>query len=138
MNESEVLTILTAAHLRVQAAFNDTARRFGLSSPGTGRIISLLFQAPRKGLMCSEIQSKLTTHHPDVTRLINGLVKKRFVVREPSEQDRRVVRITLTPEGRKAFRRLNGSMSYLYKRLLRSLSPAEISRLGKLLGKVAQ
>ena len=49
--------------------------------------------------------SQETRHHSRVsfTTSVNSLVNKKYVVRERSESDRRVVYIRLTEKGRKAF-----------------------------------
>lgn len=52
----------------------------------------------------SVIAKRLNITAGSLTTSMNNLVKKRYVTRERSEEDRRVVYINLTPKGEKAFK----------------------------------
>ena len=50
-------------------------------------------------LPSSEIGSRMIARDPDVTRLVDGLVKRGLVDRQRSETDRRVVEVGISPKG---------------------------------------
>lgn len=57
-------------------------------------------EEPRK---MSEVAKKLAVTQGTLTTTITGLEKKGYVVRDRSESDKRVVYVTLTERGKKAF-----------------------------------
>ncbi|MFI3209266.1 MAG: MarR family transcriptional regulator [Eubacteriales bacterium] len=59
---------------------------------------------PEEGNNMSTIAKKLNITVGSLTTAMNGLVNKKYVTRERSEVDRRVVYIQLTDKGKKAFR----------------------------------
>ncbi len=58
---------------------------------------------PESGNNMSTIAKKLNITVGSLTTSMNSLVNKKYVVRERSEQDRRVVYVQLTEKGKKAF-----------------------------------
>lgn len=58
---------------------------------------------PDEGNNMTTIAKKLNITVGSLTTAMNSLVNKKYVVRERSEQDRRVVYIQLTQKGKKAF-----------------------------------
>lgn len=57
-----------------------------------------------RGQTMSAIAKKLNITAGSLTTSMNSLVKKQYVVRERSEEDRRVVYISLTAKGKRAYR----------------------------------
>jgi len=64
-----------------------------------------------------------------MTESINRLVKLGVVARIPDEQDRRVVRIQLTPKGHKTFKQQVCHNQEIFVKLLESLSETDQRRL---------
>ena len=50
-----------------------------------------------------ELKRKILVSNPDVTRLLDRLVKKGYVLRETCSENRRKIDISLTPRGSKLF-----------------------------------
>ena len=98
-------------------------------------IMRILRGAGRDGLPCTEIGRRMITREPDVTRMIDRLVKRGYVSRQHSEEDRRVVIQTLTPAGRKMLSTLDGPMRGVGEGQLAHMSVAELKRLNDLLVK---
>lgn len=63
------------------------------------RILRGAATTPDGGLPCSEIGTRLITHDPDVTRLLDRLEKRGLIQRARSGADRRVVLVRITPDG---------------------------------------
>jgi DNA-binding MarR family transcriptional regulator len=51
----------------------------------------------------SELKNKILVSNPDVTRLLDRLVKKGYVLRETCPENRRKIDISLTDSGRELF-----------------------------------
>lgn len=67
------------------------------------------------------------------TRLLDRLERKGLCRRERSKQDRRVVLLSLTPEGRKAAQRVPQVLSAVHNEALSGFSPEEWETLKSLL-----
>ncbi len=81
--------------------FLPIARELGLRPPAFGTL--RLLDEPRT---MSEIAAVLHCDNSNVTGIVDGLEERGLVVRQPSEEDRRVKLIALTAEGRRVRARL--------------------------------
>lgn len=90
------------------------------------------------GLACSHIGERMVTRDPDVTRLVDKLLRLGLVQRHRSDQDRRVVLISITDEGRDLLARLDGPVRDLNKQALGHLTRDELAELNRLLVKARQ
>ncbi|MHC4829706.1 MAG: MarR family winged helix-turn-helix transcriptional regulator [Planctomycetota bacterium] len=88
----------------VAAAQKAALREFELS-PAQFNVLRILAGAGPDGHRVAGIGERLVTREPDVTRLVDGLKRRELVDRTRSEEDRRVVRVTITPAGRKLMQR---------------------------------
>jgi DNA-binding MarR family transcriptional regulator len=68
-------------------------------TPAQYNTLRILRGVGEGGLACGEIGERLVSPGPDVTRLLDRLEKGRLISRWRDEQDRRVVRACITPEG---------------------------------------
>ena len=98
----------------------------------------------QSGLRMSQVQVLLRLGHQDsltagelaraighdpgaLTRLVDQLVKRQLVERHPHETDRRVLRITLTAQGRGTYRMLHGLRLQVMERMLHDFEEDERS-----------
>lgn len=84
----------------------------------------------------STIAQKISVTPGSLSTAMNSLVRKHYVERKRSETDRRVVNITLTEKGRKAFNHHKEFHDEMTRAALQSLSEEEIRALVKSLGKL--
>lgn len=63
----------------------------------------ILFEADPEPVSARDIKAKILVSNPDVTRLLDRLVKKGYVLRETCPENRRKIDISLTDSGRKLF-----------------------------------
>ena len=70
-----------------------------------------------------------------MTRLLDRLEKKGFIVRTRSDADRRMVKLELTPQGHEAARQLPGLGAAVLNEQLRGFSAADLATLTSLLGR---
>lgn len=90
-----------------------------------------LFLEP--GHTVATLARDLETDPPAVTRALDRLQAKGLVERERSNEDRRVVKLVLTAEGRKVARRVPDVLSQIYNGHLSDFSHAEWQMLVQLL-----
>jgi DNA-binding MarR family transcriptional regulator len=71
---------------------------------------------------CGDICDRLVTYEPDLTRLLDKLVRQGLVMRERDEEDRRVVRSRITRKGLELLAGLDDTID--------SVTRARLQRLG--------
>lgn len=76
-------------------------------------------------LSMSEVGRALSVNLSTLTRLVDKLVEKNLVARSPDPDDRRVVRITLTPQGRQARQILEEKRRRRVESFLRQMTSEE-------------
>lgn len=91
-------------------------------------VLRILRGAGEAGLLAGEIGERLIARSPDVTRLIDRLEKRGLVRRRRDPQDRRAVRVGITPAGRDTLDCLNAAASSIHEPFS-SLSKTELSAL---------
>jgi DNA-binding MarR family transcriptional regulator len=88
-------------------------------------------------LSLSELSRKIAATNSTVTGIVDRMVASGLVVREQSEDDRRVWRIRATADGRALARRIDVAPWDLLRNALAALPPAELDQLIRTLHKVA-
>lgn len=86
----------------------------------------------------SQIAKKLDITVGSLTTSMNGLVKKTYVTRERSEEDRRIVTIRLTEKGERAYRHHALFHEKMANAALGSLTEKEIPAVTKTLASLAE
>jgi DNA-binding MarR family transcriptional regulator len=92
-------------------------------------VLRILRGAGPCGLLAGEVAERLITRNPDVTRLIDRLEKRGLVERFRDADDRRAVRIHITPDGLERIAPLD---QHARSALVESLTPLGPERLSAL------
>src|SRR5258708_19957842 len=58
-----------------------------------------ILRGAREGLPCGEIANRMITRDPDITRLLDRMEKRGLISRCREAKDRRMVMVSITPEG---------------------------------------
>ena len=77
----------------------------------------------------------MVTHEPDVTRLLDRMEARGLVSRERGFEDRRLVHVRITEDGRKLVDSLDEPVNALHRAQLGHLLPEELDALNELLEK---
>ena len=85
---------------------------------------------------CSDIGERLLDRTPDVTRLLARLEAAGLIHRTRARHDRRVVEVTITPEGLDLLAEIDAPLNEAIDRAGRHLSAAEHAELSRLLEKL--
>ena len=101
-------------------------------SPAQYNVLRILRGAP-EGLPCGEIAKRMTTHDPDVTRLLDRMEKRDLISRARESRDRRVVVTRITHEGLKLVNGLDEPVQKIHRKLLGHLGNKGLRRLRELL-----
>lgn len=107
------------------------AREFGLTGPQL-TVIKILEQLG--DLSLSSLSSRIKAKNSTVTGIIDRMEREGLVRRERSEEDRRIVLIRLTDEGRALAGRIEVEPMAIFREALRSLPRRDIEELFRILG----
>jgi DNA-binding MarR family transcriptional regulator len=107
-------------------------------SPTQYNVLRILRGANRRGLTCSAVANRLVSPDPDTTRLIDRLVRRRWVRRDRDAADRRVVMVRITLAGRRALTASDGPVQGLQRAQFKRLSPRQLQTLTGLLERLRQ
>lgn len=98
-----------------------------------------LLSAPGKQLRMSDLAAQLGTSPSAATRLVDRLIERGWVERESPPDNRRVVEVKITGEGRRAFVRNNRPFAAAVEdAVARRLDESEMAELVRLLKKVSR
>lgn len=114
-------TVLREAYYRVMKQRIGILRQFGLSLSEYAAL-RLCADAPS---MLSDIADAAGVTSAGATDIIDRLEARRLVRRVSDPRDRRAVRVTLTPSGRRLHREAQSTQRAIFRVLSRSLSPSE-------------
>jgi DNA-binding MarR family transcriptional regulator len=102
----------------------------GLTSSQIGVILLLWFERARTP---NEMSRVLSYDTGSMTRMLDRLERKGFLVRQRSQTDRRVVELALTAQGREAAQQLPDLIAAVMTDQLRGFAPDEVTTLVTLL-----
>jgi len=131
--EQEAILALFRTSDRMQHRFARLFREYGLT-PSQYNILRIL-RGEGKPMPCLAIAQRTITVVPGITGLIDRLAEAGYVQRQRSEEDRRVVNVSITTAGEEVLARLDEPLLSLHKKLLAEFSAGELSELVRLLEK---
>ncbi|MBP1996045.1 MarR family winged helix-turn-helix transcriptional regulator [Paenibacillus eucommiae] len=73
---------------------------FGITESKLDLLLLLTLHEGRELVTPSALADRLGIRRASVTALLDWLEKRRWIIRQPSELDRRMIHVSLTPEGR--------------------------------------
>lgn len=91
-----------------------------------------------RGVRATDISADMVVRVPDVTRLVDRLVERGLAERARCTDDRRVVYVKITPEGRRLLESLDGPVVDLHERQLSHMTGKELAQLNALLCKARE
>jgi DNA-binding MarR family transcriptional regulator len=100
-------------------------------------VLRILAGAGPEGLGRNEIAARMITTTPDMTRLLNRMMEKGWVVRERGTEDRREVPTTLTAAGKLLLSKVDAPLAEFHAKQFDLISSLEIRQLLKLLRRIA-
>jgi len=132
--EAHVSILLTADVLG--HAVEQATAQFGISLEQYN-VLRILRGAGNGGLPTLEIASRMISRSPNITRLLDKLIDKGLASRLRSEQDRRVVYISITSEGADLLGKLNPRVDEVFARFP-AMSKDEMRTLLDLLDRIRE
>lgn len=133
-HEALIAMLMTTERLRWPV--QDLLSSRGELTPQQYNVLRILRGAGNDGLPTLEVAERMIERAPGITRMIDRLERKEFVVRERATNDRRQVRCRITAKGRAMLRALDKPVLALDEELLSALTKAEAKELIRLLDKI--
>src|SRR5437879_2790900 len=129
---------LKRAYLAMAAHVNDLLRPHDLTY-SQWQVLSLVGKRAPGAATQREIQSCLRVESATLTGVIDGLVRRGWLVRSENAEDRRVNELRLTETGRAVYEKLAGWVSpQVQERLQRGLSAGQVARAREVLQQVVR
>ncbi|MEQ9460521.1 MAG: MarR family transcriptional regulator [Phycisphaeraceae bacterium] len=125
---------LVRTHHTLSEAFRRLFKSVGLSE-STYNALRILRGHHPDPVPSQDIGEQLVARVPDVTRLVDRLVNDGFAARHRTEEDRRLVLVSITRKGLDLLNKLEASKTEIHHRQLGQLSDNELQRLSRLLEK---
>jgi DNA-binding MarR family transcriptional regulator len=129
--EEQVYLELLRTSEALSRGFSEVLRSEDLS-PTQYNVLRIL-RGARDGLACGEIASRMITHDPDITRLLDRLEKRDLISRWRLAEDRRVVMARILGAGLRLLARLEGPVEQIHRRQLGHLGRDRLDTLRRLL-----
>ena len=95
---SETMRSLRRISKAIQDYSQEVSKKFGITGPQLWALKTICVNG---SLSLGELSKKMYLHPSTVSGVVDRLEKKGFVVRDRGQEDRRVVTVNLTPEGKK-------------------------------------
>lgn len=133
--EQEVALNLHRTSDAIELRFARMFKSFGLTGQQYN-VLRILRGVGGEGLPSQAIGERMITFDPDVTRLVDRLLKSDLVERERSKTDRRVVQVKITPKGLSLIKQIDQPLSDLHQTVMAGLDASELQQLNGLLEKV--
>ena len=130
--EAEVYVNLQRTADRLLEGLEKMLKKSGLSQTQYNVLRILRGSAP-EGLACREIAARMITRDPDITRLLDRMEGRKFVVRSRDRRDRRVVKAQITGRGLRILAKLDAPLEAFHRKQLGHLSESRLKTLSSLL-----
>jgi DNA-binding MarR family transcriptional regulator len=111
-----------------------SGQRLGLTGP---QVTALKLLEELDALSLSDLSKRMSAKNSTITGLVDRMVRDGLVARKRSEEDRRVVRIGLTKQGRALAAQIPVTSMEIFSRALRSLSTQDRQQLTDILKRLA-
>jgi DNA-binding MarR family transcriptional regulator len=135
LQEQLVLNLMLTTRV-VEESWAQYLKRAEGISPSQYNILRILRGARPKAARISEIADRMVTRDPDVTRLVDRLIKQGLARRERGSDDRRVVLVEISAAGLALLSRLDGPAGESTEAAMAGLKPQQLRTLDTLLNEV--
>jgi DNA-binding MarR family transcriptional regulator len=129
--EEAMLSVLRTAEVISQHG-DSLLKSFDLSA-NQYNVLRILRGSRETGLTCGQIGERMISRDPDITRLLDRLESRGLIMRERSEEDRRVVVARISAAGLSLLREMDPEILRYNKRFFESFGAKKLRQLIELL-----
>jgi DNA-binding MarR family transcriptional regulator len=129
--EQEAFLNLVRTHECLAGDFARLFKKHGLSDPQYNAL--RILRGEGKPMQVYQIAERMVTPQTDITRLVDRLEKAGFAARERCGEDRRVVWVSLTDQGKAVLKKLDRPVMDIHRQQFSHFSKQELKVLNQLL-----
>jgi len=115
---SEIMHSLRRIFKSIHSYSQEVLNEFGITGP---QLWALKILSENEKLSLGELSKSMYLDPSTITGVVDRLEKKGYVLRDRGQKDRRIIRVQLTPEGKRLVRKapnpIQGKMIYGLRRL---------------------
>jgi len=127
IEEEAILNVMRTAEV-IEGVLSDFLKGFDLS-PVQYNVLRILRGAEPAGATCSQIGERLLTRDPDITRLLDRMESRGWIVRERSKEDRRAVITRISDTGMQLVNRIDQPIEAMNQVVMRGLCHDDLDAL---------
>lgn len=127
----EVYLNLVRTHTQLAGQLSRLFKQHGLTDPKYNAL--RILRGEGKPMQVYQIAERMVTPQTDVTRLMDRLEEAGLVERDRCDEDRRVVWVTLTKQGKDVLKKLDKPVADLHESQFAGLAKTELKQLNDLL-----
>jgi len=101
----------------------DQIKIYGFTST---QCYSLLEIWKSESISMSELSEKMNLNSSTMTRILDNLVRDGYILREKSEEDRRLVLVSLSEKGKESAETLNETVNAYYKKIIMNIPSGQL------------
>jgi DNA-binding MarR family transcriptional regulator len=135
--EQEALLNLQRTAGQVIHSTQQLLKEYGLTG-SQYNVLRILRGAGPDGLRCAEIGERMLTQDPDITRLLERLLRQGLIERRRDAKDRRVIHSRIGPEGLRLLKELDPVVDRASRSMLGHMNPQKLELLIDLLEEARQ
>jgi MarR family transcriptional regulator, organic hydroperoxide resistance regulator len=132
---AETIQSLRRIFKAIQDYSQEVSQEFGITGPQLWALKTIYAE---ESLSLSELSKKMYLHPSTVTGVVDRLEKKGYVFRDRGQEDRRVVKVQLTPSGKQLVKKapnpVQGKMIYG----LRKMNQGELEKIHEAVEKLVE
>ena len=133
--EQLLLDSLILTHDAVVSRFQELLRGYDISYTQYC-VLHILSEEGEEGIRTQKLGTRLLTRVPDITRLVDRLLKAGLVARDRWKQDKRVVFVSITKDGAELLDEIKGPIAELQSEMFGHMSDSKQAELNGLLGEL--
>ncbi|MCP4003586.1 MAG: MarR family transcriptional regulator [bacterium] len=134
--ETEAFLSVWRTHARLLAESARLCRAYGITEQQYN-VLRVLYLGDPEGMPCLEVAARLPNRVPDITRLLDRLLRMGLTNRERLASDRRVVRVSLSQKGLERVEEITPRLAELHRSRFSRLKSGELAELSRLLHKLS-
>jgi len=95
----------------------------------TSQCYTILELYKNNQLSMNDLSDKMNLNNSTMTRILDNLVRDKYIKREKSEEDRRIVIVSLTDSGIEVAEKLNGVLTEYYRKIIANIPEGEVENI---------
>lgn len=106
----------------------DQIKAYGFTTSQCYTILELYKSA---SLTMNELSERMNLNSSTMTRILDNLVRDKYISRDKDESDRRIVVVSLTDTGKKAAEELDTIVKQYYKKIIENIPEGQVEEILK-------